>query len=45
MAELLTNARARAEIVERGASVLARYDWELTAGQTLKVLEEAAIGR
>jgi glycosyltransferase involved in cell wall biosynthesis len=45
MAELLTNARARAEIVERGTSVLARYDWELTAGQTLKVLEEAAIGR
>lgn len=45
IAELLTNDRERREIVERGASVLSRYDWDLTAAETLKVLEEAAIGR
>lgn len=45
MAELLTDTRARRNIVERGTAVLARYDWDLTAAETLKVLEEAAIGR
>jgi glycosyltransferase involved in cell wall biosynthesis len=45
MAELLTNPRARREIVERGTSVLSRYDWDRAAGETLTVLEEAAIGR
>ena len=45
MAELLTNAPARRARLQRGTSVLSRYDWDLTAGDTLKVLEEAAIGR
>ena len=45
MADLLTNAPARRELLQRGTSVLARYDWDLTAGDTLKALEEAALGR
>ena len=45
MAELLTNAAARRDILQRGDAVLSRYDWGLTAGETLKVIEEAAIGR
>ena len=43
--DLLGNARARRDILERGTAVLARYDWDLTAAETLKVIEEAAIGR
>jgi len=45
MTELLTNAPARREILQRAEAVLARYDWDLAAGDTLKVLEEAALGR
>ena len=43
--DLLTDARARREMLERGTAVLSRYDWDLAAGETLKVIEEAAIGR
>ena len=42
---LLTDAPARAEIMQRGLEVLPRYDWEITAADTLKVIEEAAVGR
>jgi glycosyltransferase involved in cell wall biosynthesis len=45
LTELLTDARARAELLQRAEGVLSRYDWDLTAGDTLKVLEEAAVGR
>ena len=45
IAELLTNGPARRELLQRGHQVLARYDWDLTAADTLKVLEEAALGR
>jgi glycosyltransferase involved in cell wall biosynthesis len=45
MTELLTNAPARRDILQRATAVLARYDWDLAAGDTLKVLEEAALGR
>jgi glycosyltransferase involved in cell wall biosynthesis len=44
MTELLTNAPARRDILQRAEAVLARYDWDLAAGDTLKVLEEAALG-
>lgn len=43
--ELLTDASARAHIVQRASEVLPRYDWEITAADTMKVIEEAAIGR
>jgi glycosyltransferase involved in cell wall biosynthesis len=42
---LLTNAAARRELLQHADPVLARYDWDLTAADTLKVLEEAALGR
>lgn len=45
IAELLTNSPARRELLQHGHQVLARYDWDLTAADTLKVLEEAALGR
>ncbi|HJU43240.1 MAG TPA: glycosyltransferase family 1 protein [Vicinamibacterales bacterium] len=45
MTELLTSAPARREILERAGTVLSRYDWDLAAGDTLKVLEEAALAR
>ena len=45
IAELLTNGPARRELLQHAAPVLARYDWDLTAADTLKVLEEAAVGR
>ena len=45
MTELLTSAPARREILQRAETVLSRYDWDLAAGDTLKVLEEAALGR
>ena len=45
IADLLTNEPARRELLQRADQVLARYDWDLTAADTLKVLEEAALGR
>lgn len=45
MAELLISATARRDILQRATAVLARYDWDLAAGDTLTVLEEAALGR
>lgn len=45
IAALLTDAPARRALLQHADRVLARYDWDLTAGDTLKVLEEAAIGR
>jgi glycosyltransferase involved in cell wall biosynthesis len=45
IADLLTNEPGRRELLERADRVLARYDWDLTAADTLKVLEEAALGR
>ena len=45
VADLLTNEPARRELLQRADRVLARYDWDLTAADTLKVLEEAALGR
>lgn len=45
IAGLLTNAPARHELLQRANPVLARYDWDLAAADTLKVLEEAALGR
>jgi glycosyltransferase involved in cell wall biosynthesis len=43
--ELLTDASARAEIMRRAADVLPRYDWEITAADTMTVIEEAGVGR
>jgi glycosyltransferase involved in cell wall biosynthesis len=45
MADLLTNSSARRELLQHAEPVLARYDWDLTAADTLTVLEEAALGR
>jgi hypothetical protein len=45
IAELLTSPAARRAILQRGAALLPRYDWDLAAGDTLKAIEEAAIGR
>ncbi len=45
LAGLLTNAPARRELLQHATPVLARYDWDLSAADTLKVLEEAALGR
>jgi len=43
--DLLTNAAARQDILRHAQDVLARYDWDHAAAQTLSVLEEAAGGR
>lgn len=43
--ELLTDAAARAGIMERASEVFGRYDWDITAADTMKVIEEAAVGR
>ena len=43
--DLLTDASARADIMRRAADVLPRYDWEIAAADTMKVIEEAGIGR
>ena len=43
--DLLTDAAAREQIMQHAATVLPRYDWEITAADTLKVIEEAAVGR
>jgi glycosyltransferase involved in cell wall biosynthesis len=45
MTDLLTDAASRRHILQRGDAVLSRYDWDLAAGDTLTVLEEAALGR
>jgi glycosyltransferase involved in cell wall biosynthesis len=45
IAELLTHAPRRRELLQNAIAVLSRYDWDLTAADTLTVLEEAAIGR
>ena len=45
LADLLTNAAAREDILSHQGAVLARYDWNLAAAATLSVLEEAAGGR
>ena len=42
--DLLVNAKAREAVMSRAPSVLARYDWDRTAADTLTVLEEAALG-
>jgi glycosyltransferase involved in cell wall biosynthesis len=43
--DMLTNASARHDILRHAEGVLARYDWDRAAAQTLTVLEEAAGGR
>ena len=43
--DLLTDAAARAEILRHATEVLPRYDWEIAAADTLRVIEEAAVGR
>ena len=43
--DLLINESSRASVLQHADSVLARYDWERAAAQTLAVLEEAALGR
>jgi len=43
--DLLTDPAARAQIMQRAAEVLPRYDWEITAADTMQVIEEAAVGR
>lgn len=45
IAELLTNPVARHGVMQHAAAVLSRYDWDLTAADTLKAIEEAARGR
>ena len=43
--DLLTDAGARATLLRQAATVLAQYDWNRTAAETLMVIEEAALGR
>jgi glycosyltransferase involved in cell wall biosynthesis len=45
IADLIINAETRNAVLGRADTVLARYDWSRTAGHTLTVLEEAALGR
>jgi glycosyltransferase involved in cell wall biosynthesis len=45
LVEQLTDTAARAGIMQRAAEVLARYDWEITAADTMRVIEEAGVGR
>lgn len=40
--DLLTNAHARADILQRAPEVLARYRWDRAATETLRAIEEAA---
>jgi glycosyltransferase involved in cell wall biosynthesis len=42
LTELLLDATARHAVLVHAAGVLARYDWNWTAGTTLRALEEAA---
>ena len=43
--ELLTNAALRQQLLQRAIPVLGSYDWDLAAADTLKVIEEAVLGR
>jgi glycosyltransferase involved in cell wall biosynthesis len=43
--DLLTDQAVRARMLASADDVLARYDWELTAADTLHVIEEAGVGR
>ncbi len=43
--DLLTDRAVRRQILLCAEEVLSRYDWELTAADTLKTIEEAAGGR
>jgi glycosyltransferase involved in cell wall biosynthesis len=43
--DVLTDATVRRQILEDGEQVLGRYDWDLTAADTIRVIEEAALGR
>jgi glycosyltransferase involved in cell wall biosynthesis len=43
--DLLANAASRDAVLRHADAVLARYDWHRTAADTLRVLEEAAVGR
>ena len=45
LADLLTNAAARQDVLRHQDGVLARCDWNVAAATTLSVLEEAAGGR
>lgn len=45
IADLITNDESRRAVLSRADAVLGRYDWSRTAGETLTVLEEAALGR
>lgn len=42
--DLLANVSSRTAVLNQAGSVLSRYDWNRTAAETLKVLEEAALG-
>lgn len=42
---LLTSGDAHAEVMRHRTAVLSRYDWDVTAADTLTVLEDAARGR
>ncbi len=44
LVELLTDRSARAQIMQRAPEVLRRYDWEMAAAGTMRVIEEAAVG-
>jgi glycosyltransferase involved in cell wall biosynthesis len=45
IADLLTNAGARDDVLRQADAVLSRYDWDRAAAHTLSVLEDAAGGR
>jgi glycosyltransferase involved in cell wall biosynthesis len=45
LADLLRDASQRRELLQHRSAVLSRFDWDLTAADTLRVIEEAAIGR
>jgi glycosyltransferase involved in cell wall biosynthesis len=45
LADLLIDQTARQALLHHAGAVLARYDWTRSAGATLTVLEEAALGR
>jgi len=45
IANLLLDPNARHSVLSQADAVLARYDWERTAADTLSVIEEAALGR
>ena len=42
--DLLSNAASRDAVMKHAGNVLSRYDWDRTAAETLKVIEEAALG-